>query len=64
MKLEAELVSLKADTHFIPPPKGLWDFLLNSSLNWRERKLPTSGRGVSDPLQLKCLAQTGSARAE
>jgi len=26
-----------------------------------ERKLPTSGRGVSEPLQLKCLAHTGSA---
>ena len=31
------------------------------TLNWRERKLPTSGRGVSEPLQLKCLAHTGSA---
>ena len=26
-----------------------------------ERRLPTSGRGVSEPLQLKWLAQTGSA---
>jgi hypothetical protein len=26
-------------------------------LNWRERKLPTSGRGVSEPLQLKCGAR-------
>ena len=32
-----------------------------NDLNWRERKLPTSGRGVSEPLQLKCLVHTGSA---
>ena len=35
--------------------------LSRMTLNWRERKLPTSGRGVSEPLQLKCLAHTGSA---
>ena len=29
--------------------------------SWRECKFPTSGRGVSEPLQLECLAHTGSA---
>ena len=35
--------------------------LVAGDLNWRERKLPISGRGVSELLQLKWLAHTGSA---
>ena len=38
MKLDAKMVSLKADTQFIPPLKDGGGFLLNSSLKFCLRK--------------------------
>ena len=52
-------VSFDKLQELLPSQPSLFNYV--HDLNWRERKLPPSGRGVSEPLQLKCLAHIGSA---